>query len=943
MPANLGGSSLRTTNREQHRRTTRPWLRSVPRGIGILLAAAAVTAAAIASAVAPSGRIAIAAPSDETAEVVFGQAGSFATSLCNQGGAPTASTLCVPTGMAFDSAGNLFVADDFNNRVLEYNTPLTTDLVADRVFGQLGSFVTSPANNGGISADSLFNPLGIALDASDNLYVADSGNNRVLEYDAPIATDTTADRVFGQTLFTTNLANMGSTATASSLFTPRAVNLDTAGRLYVSDVANNRLLVYNGPLSDATADYVLGQAGSFTTGSCNMGGSPTASTLCSPGGAVIDAFDHLYLADSSNNRVLEYDSPLTTDTVADRVLGQLGSFTSNTCNNGGISDGSLCFPAGLTRDRAGDLFVADYTNNRTLVYADPLYLDTRADRVFGQGGSFSSNTCNNGGVSATSQCLPVGVLLDTAQNLFVSDLNNHRVLEYDAPVDFIVNSSNDVDDTVCDATHCSLREAINAANTAPGFNAIEFSIGSGLVTIAPASGLPAISGVVNLDGASQPGYAGLGPIVEIRGDLAGGGVDGITVSAGSSLLRGLVVNRFTGNGIKLTAAGGNTVVTSGAGRDLTLAVQPNGGDGVFIDNSYNFIGIGTIDRDANVFSGNTGNGVRISGAIATGNVITNNAIGTNGNLTNIDQGNTLDGVRIDGAPTNTVFYNVLSGNESDGIEINGAAATGNIVRGNAIGTDRYGGLDLGNTLDGVRITNATGNSIGLSAVFGYGNLISGNGLNGIRLDGNTNTVKGNRIGTDLAGTAAIANGGHGIEIPGNTGNHIGGTTAADRNVISGNLSDGVNLSGLLAGGNTIDGNYIGVNALGTATLGNGASGVNLTVIAFALNGSNLIGGTVPGAGNVISGNGIYGVFQSVVDGTIVQGNYIGLLPDGAPGGNLSDGVIIGSEPPATPSAGQARERGTSSPAMPDAASRWRRRRRTRIRFRVTTSAPTCPG
>src|SRR4030042_1000682 len=94
---------------------------------------------------------------------------------------------------------------------------------------------------------------------------------------------------------------------------------------------------------DTVADRVFGQGGSFTSGDCNLG---VASSLCTPFGAAVDGAGNLYVADHLNNRVLESDSPLTTDPVADRVFGQASSFTSTTCNLGGVSAGSLCYPTG---------------------------------------------------------------------------------------------------------------------------------------------------------------------------------------------------------------------------------------------------------------------------------------------------------------------------------------------------------------------------------------------------------------------------------------------------------------------------------------------------------------------------------------------------------------------------------------------------------------------
>src|SRR5437899_1564726 len=86
---------------------------------------------------------------------------------------------------------------------------------------------------------------------------------------------------------------------------------------------------------DTVADQVFGQGGSFTSGNCNLGngvgGPASAASLCVPIGVALDAAGDLYVGDYGNNRVLEYDTPLATDTVADRVFGQGGSFTSNTC------------------------------------------------------------------------------------------------------------------------------------------------------------------------------------------------------------------------------------------------------------------------------------------------------------------------------------------------------------------------------------------------------------------------------------------------------------------------------------------------------------------------------------------------------------------------------------------------------------------------------------
>jgi len=191
---------------------------------------------------------------DASADRVFGQAGSFTSAQCNVGGAVSRGTLCKPTAVAADAAGNVYVADTGNNRVLEYNTPFITDRKADRVFGQFGSFATSGCNQGGVvNRQTLCGPNGVVIDGSGNAFIADSTNNRVLEYDAPLSTDRRADRVFGQKEgFAATICNNGG-VTAASLCKARSMDIDKSGNLYVADTANNRVLAYDNPLAAPTA------------------------------------------------------------------------------------------------------------------------------------------------------------------------------------------------------------------------------------------------------------------------------------------------------------------------------------------------------------------------------------------------------------------------------------------------------------------------------------------------------------------------------------------------------------------------------------------------------------------------------------------------------------------------------------------------------------------
>jgi len=298
----------------------------------------------------------------------------------------------------------------------------------------------------------------VAVDASDNLYVSDYADNRVLRYDTPLTTDTTADAVLGQLDFTHVAENL---TDAQGLYSPESVAIDksvTPNRVYVSDSVNNRVLGWADAASfsnAAPADLVIGQP-DFLSYLCNgINDTASASTLCDPEGVAVDGSGNLYIADTDNQRVLEYANPFTAcgnnfpcvGGAANLVLGQGNSFTSNTCDfdtGGGFTDPAsaidLCYPTGVAVDGGGNLYVSDSSNSRVVEYNSPLSTGAAASEVFGQGGSFTSKACDfDAGSpfnppSAVDLCYPTGVAVDGLGNLYVADINNQRVLEYNTPL-----------------------------------------------------------------------------------------------------------------------------------------------------------------------------------------------------------------------------------------------------------------------------------------------------------------------------------------------------------------------------------------------------------------------------------------------------------------------------------------------------------------------------
>jgi sugar lactone lactonase YvrE len=378
-----------------------------------------------------------AAVGDNTADRIIGQRDAT-SSQPNASGFVDASGLSGPGGVVFDASGDLFVADSRNNRVLGYRSPMTTDTIADIVIGQ-PDVNSNVRNNGGVSATSLSFPNGVAVSPAGNLYVADSGNNRVLEYDRPFATDTAADRVFGQPDFESNTTNNGGLG-AASLYAPADVAVGATGDLWVADTFNHRVLMYEDPIAtDAVADLALGQlfdrATRLFTNGPNYGGI-SARSLFAPSGVAVDLGGNVWVADTYNSRVLWYSAPGRSDTTADKVLGQ-ADFASNASNyTGEVSAAGLNEPSAVAVDPNGNVYVSDAFNNRMLMYASPYVLrDRDADRVFGQPDFGSAD----GSASAQSLFAPAGVAIDPNGNFAVADMDNNRVVLLEAPTPIVTS------------------------------------------------------------------------------------------------------------------------------------------------------------------------------------------------------------------------------------------------------------------------------------------------------------------------------------------------------------------------------------------------------------------------------------------------------------------------------------------------------------------------
>lgn len=400
--------------------------------------------------------------------------------------------------------------------------------------------------------------------------------------------------------------------------------------------------------------------------------------------------------------------------------------------------------------------------------------------------------------------------------------------------------------TIADAGPGSLRQAILHANSTPGPDFIRFNIpGGGVKTIAPLTPLPAITAPLTLDGYSQPGArpntlpvgndATL--LIELSGQNIAGPANGLGIGSTSNcLVRGLCLNRWTGHAIFLAQGENHHIAGNLLGTDATGSlVRGNGESGIFVSGTRRALIGGTMPADRNVISAN----------------------------------------RI-------------------GVLIVGGDATGNVIEGNLIGLDAAG-LNAVANQEGVNVVSSSSNRIGGTSARAR-NLISGNAAYGVLLNGGAraNEIFGNYIGTRADGLTAVGNGLAGVAMDAAPGNFIGGASAGQGNLISGNgigpnAIGGVYLLQPASQNNLIVGNRIGTDSTGLIPLGNHSIGV---IINGAI--SNRIGGSTASEANIVAFNTGVGVlvYGATATGNAIQGNSIyanrspGILLE--PGGETND-------------------------------------------------------
>jgi len=305
------------------------------------------------------------------------------------GGPATSAQLNAPYGVAVDSAGNLYIADFFDQRVRKVSNGVITTIAGNGTHGAGG-------DGGPATSAQLSYPTGVAVDSAGNLYIADSSNYRVRKVANGVITTVAGGG--------NSDPGDGGPATSARLSTPNGVSVDSAGNLYIAEIGRIR------KVSNNVITTLAGDGFSHFSGD---GGPAINSELNNPRGLAVDSAGNLYIADSDNHRVRKISNTAIT-TVAGNGDFSFGG------DGGPATSAQLASPRGVGVDSAGNLYIADYDNYRVRKVSNGLITTVAGNGTFNFGG--------DGGPATSAQLsVPTGVAVDSAGNLYIADQQNNRV------------------------------------------------------------------------------------------------------------------------------------------------------------------------------------------------------------------------------------------------------------------------------------------------------------------------------------------------------------------------------------------------------------------------------------------------------------------------------------------------------------------------------------
>ena len=340
-------------------------------------------------------------------------------SLCGDGGPASGAELNIPTSIALDSAGNIYITDTDDNliRVVNMGSSAITIAGTSIPAGDIQTIVgdgnacnigTNPTcgDGGPASAAEVNGPTGIFVDAAGDIYIADTHDHEIREIPAGSATISSyAGQIGAACPQATSGCNDGSPATKGLLRLPQGIFFDSAGNGYIADTGNNKLRFVN-----VQTGVINTMAGTGVQGFSGDGGLAQQAELDSPDMVYVDASQNIYVADTGNQRVREFQLAGNINTIAGGSLGDGPALSAQFAN-----------PYAVVEDSAGNLYFTDQANNRVRKLTNSGGVFT-VSTVAGTGSAGYSG--DGGPATAATMSAPTGLALDNLGNLYFTDTNN---------------------------------------------------------------------------------------------------------------------------------------------------------------------------------------------------------------------------------------------------------------------------------------------------------------------------------------------------------------------------------------------------------------------------------------------------------------------------------------------------------------------------------------
>lgn len=337
------------------------------------------------------------------AQTITTYAGSGTSGFSGDGGVALLAKLYDPWAVAVDVGGNVYISDGGNNRLRKVNTSgIITTIAGTGVMGFSG-------DGGQATLAKLSGPVGVAVDASGNIYIAEPFNNRIRKINSSGVITTIAGNG------NLGYSGDGGLATLAELNYPTGVAVDAAGNIYIGDQGNNCIRKVN------TGGIITTIAGSGPGGYSGDGGPATLALLSTPAGVAVDAAGNVFVGDLGNQRIRKINTGGIISTIAGTgVQGFSGDGAAATL-------AQLNQPAGVSVDSSGNVYIADFTNSRIRKIDTGGIISTIA-------GTGVQGNAGDGGAATLAQLnQPYGVAVDVTGNIFIADYFNQRIRKINAP------------------------------------------------------------------------------------------------------------------------------------------------------------------------------------------------------------------------------------------------------------------------------------------------------------------------------------------------------------------------------------------------------------------------------------------------------------------------------------------------------------------------------